>query len=104
MLIRYFDDKLRNIPNELAIALLADPTSKDDISEYTSHWVNVIIHGVLGAMFDENKGFEENISDAIKKFQHAPKERRSQALALINAYNIEIKESDIGMIHASDMA
>ena len=103
MLIRYFDDNLRDIPNELAIALLADPTSKDDISEYTSHWVNVIIHGVLGTMFDEDKSLEENVSDAIKKFQRAPEERRSQAMALINAYNIEIEDSDIGMIHPSDM-
>ena len=103
MLIRYFDNNLRDIPDELAIAILADPTSKEDISEYTSHWVNVIVHGVLGTIFDEDKSFEGNVSDAIREFGQASEERRGQALELIKAYNIEVEDSDIGMFPASDM-
>ncbi|PCJ11801.1 MAG: hypothetical protein COB04_18595 [Gammaproteobacteria bacterium] len=103
MLIRYLDDNLRDIPDELAIAILADPTSEEDISEYTSHWVNVIVHGVLGTMFDEDKNFEENVSDIISKFPQAPESRKAQALELIKAYNIEVEDCDIGMFPASDM-
>lgn len=103
MLIRYLDGKLRDIPDELAIAILADPTATEDISEYTSHWVNVIIHGVLGTIFDESKSFEENIKCAIDDFQPASRERQEQALQLIKTYNIEVKDDDIGMFPASDM-
>jgi len=103
MLIRYFDGKLRDIPNELAVAVLADPTSKEDLPEYNSHWVNVLIHGVLSTLFDEEKTFEENVNNAIQEFQEAPQERKNQAMKLIKMYNIEIEDKDIGMFSASDM-
>ena len=103
MLIRYFDGTLRDIPDELGIAILADPSAPEDISEYTPHWVNVIIHSALGALFDEDKSFEENIGNTINDFQIASLDRQEQARKLIKAYNIEVKDEDIGSFPASDM-
>ena len=103
MLIRYLDSGLRDIPDELAVLILADPASNEDISEYTSHWVNVIVHGVLGTLFDSEKSFEDNVDCAINEFSEVSPERREQALKLIKQYNIEVKDEDIGMFPADDM-
>ena len=103
MLIRYFDGNLRDIPEELAVAILADPSANEELSEYTSHWVNVIIHGVLSTLFDENKTFEENVNSAITEFQEAPEARQNQAAQLVRLYNMEVKDEDIGMFPASDL-
>lgn len=103
MLIRYFDGGLRDIPDELAIAILADPSSDEDISEYTSHWVNVIIHGVLGTLFDEETSFENNVANSLRELETPSEENKLQAIKLIRSYNIDIKDSDIGMFDSSDM-
>lgn len=103
MLIRYLDGNLRDIPDELAVRILADPSSKEDISEYTSHWVNVIIHGVLGTMFDDEKSFEENVEAALDELPVVASDRAEQALKLIRNYTIEVEDKDIGMFAADDL-
>lgn len=103
MLIRYLDRGLREIPDELAVLILADPATNEDISEYSSHWVNVIVHGVLGTLFDSEKIFEDNVDYAINELSEVSAERRKQALKLIKQYNIEVKDKDVGMFPADDM-
>lgn len=103
MRIRYLDGTLKEIPDELVVLILADPTAEEDISEYDSHWVNVIVHGVLGPVFDDSKTFEDNVKYAMTRFEEATGARKKQALELIRKYNIEVKDDDIGMFPADDM-
>lgn len=106
MLIRYIDGGLREIPDEVAVRVLADPTCDDkDLLKLNTHWVNVIVHGTLGTIFEPGKSFEENIKYAMDEFlpwEPRPK-AREDAIRLIKQYHIEIKDEDIGMFPAEDM-
>lgn len=106
MLVRLPDDSIRDMPEDIAALLLSDPSHDDDISDFTGHDVNVVIHGVLASYLDADKTFEEtleNIRERFRKITPASQEKVRVALDLIRRYNNEIKHHEIGMVSADDM-
>jgi len=106
MLIRDLDGIIRELPEEVAELLLSDPSYNDDISDFTSDDVNVLIHTLVSVYYEDEKTFEETVIEIKNNFRGigpVPKEKLTTAKALIKKYNIEILNEKIGIVDVEDM-
>ncbi|ROS01098.1 hypothetical protein EDC56_1524 [Sinobacterium caligoides] len=104
MLIR-FGEELKELPDEIAIAILSDPSTDDDLSLMSTREINTIVHGCLGITTDNEEVFEDNIQ-VWKDFffrSMGPDDRQEQAKVLLEKYRREISETEIGVIPIEDM-
>ena len=106
MLIRDLNGSIRELPEEVAELLLSDPSYDDDISDFTSDDVNILIHTLLSVYFEHEKTFEQTVVDIKNNFKDIgpiSKEKLNTARVLIKKYNIEIPNEKIGMVDVEDM-
>ncbi len=101
MLIRIFDDAIVEFPDDLAALILADPSYGDDFPEFSIDEVNAIIHGTLGAFFDQDFTLEKNIKkvrDRYASLESPSISNLDAALASIRNYSQNIDVNDIGLV------
>lgn len=106
MLVRLPDDTIRDMPDDIGALLLSDPSYDDDISDFSGHDVNVVIHGILASYIEPFKTFDETMEDIRTHFGQLPSakpEKIKTALDLIKKYNVEIKNEEIGIVNPDDM-
>ncbi len=103
MLIKIYNDELVEFPDDLAARILATPLLDEDVPDYPIEEVNALIHGVLGALFEEEWTLEQNIAEVrdIYAPQRIPSATNlEKALALIRHYNENIAVEDIAWVSA----
>lgn len=103
MLIKIYNNKLVEFPDDLAARILATPLMDEDLADYSIEEVNALIHGVLGALFEEEWTLNQNIAEvrSIYAPQRAPSAANMEkAHALIKHYNDNIGLEDIAWVSA----
>lgn len=103
MLIRIYNDEIVEFPDDLAARILAIPIVDEDVPDYSIEEVNALIHGVLGALFEEELTLEQNIAEVSDIY--APQcpvsaANLEKAFALIRNYNENIAVADIACVSA----
>jgi hypothetical protein len=103
MLIR-FGEELKELPDAIAVAILANSSIDDDLTTLTTHDINVIVHGCLGVT-SISDSFEDSLRDWQRMYsgRNCSESRKLQAQELIEKYEREIKPADVGMIPFEDM-
>ena len=103
MLIRIYNDELVEFPDDLAARILATPIMDEDVPDYSIEEVNALIHGVLGALFEEELTLEQNIAEVRNIYAPqcpASASNLEKAFALIRNYNEKIAVDDIARVRA----
>ncbi len=103
MLIKIYNDELVEFPDDLAARILATPLLDENVPDYSIEEINALIHGVLGALFEEEWTLEKNIAEVrdIYAPQRIPNAANlEKALALIRHYNENIAVEDIAWVSA----
>lgn len=106
MLIKIDNDELVEFPDALAAQILASPIVVQSVPDYSIEEVNAVIHGVLGALFEDELTLDQNIQavQAIYEAQHpASAGNLAKAMGLIQNYNDNIAVKDIAWV-SQDLA
>lgn len=101
MLIKIHNDELVEFPDALAAQILASPIVAQSVPDYSIEEVNAVIHGVLGALFEDELTLAQNIQavQAIYSAQHSVSAANlAKAMALIQNYNENIAVKDIASV------
>ena len=87
MLIRLNNDILNEIPDEIGILILADPSYGNAIPDLTPQDVNVLIHGILGALFDSSVSLDENMEKIVELYSEIPEPSESNQKIAMDSKN-----------------
>jgi hypothetical protein len=103
MLIKIHNDELVEFPDALAAQILATPIVAKTVPDYSIEEVNAVIHGILGALFEDELTLEQNIQ-AVRAIYDAQGPASAANLAkatgLIRNYNENIAVEDIAWVSA----
>ncbi len=101
MLIKAYNNTLLEFPDDLAALILADPVGGQDVPDYSIEEINAIIHGVLGALFEEELTLEQNIALVSTSYsQQNPVDDKNleKAFSLVQHYNQNIQLAEIAQV------
>lgn len=106
MKVKIDTTEIKDLPDDVAALIIADPSYNDEIPDLSTQEVNVLVHGVLSSIYDPALSFEENTREIKHRYiseARPNKYRLNKALGLIETYNKNINEEDIGSVEFSDM-
>jgi hypothetical protein len=103
--------ELHDLPDDIGVAILADPSHGDNVSDWTAQEVNVLLHGTLGILNDvfggdQAQSLEEYIQAIRAYFASAgtpSEEQIEQARRSIDLYKREIRAENVGMVEPDEM-
>ena len=98
MLVMTEIDTYHNLPDDIAVLILSDPTH-GDVEDFTAQEVNMLIHVGLAVFWEEGLSLDENINHIANEFdsiEPSTEENKAMARKLIKKYNDNIVISNIG--------
>ncbi len=107
MLIRLSDNKtLAECPDDIAAMILADPTSGDDMPDYSLTEINGLVHWALGFCAGENQTWGDTLQKARRVYSEMPgwnADNLDKALQMVQDYNAKVQEKDIGWVDLGEL-
>jgi hypothetical protein len=106
MLVRVEDDLVVELPDDIGVLILSDPSYGDTLSDMTPHEVNVLIHGILGAFYEDDISIEENIvaiRTMYSSIESASDENKATAMAAVKSYNLKVEYKNVGIFQADEL-